>query len=92
MAVRETHPQPLAFRAAAMAAGHVRCRPRLIDEDEAFRLQIDLTIEPLTALFQDIGTVLLDGMAGLFLRVMPRRAKKRWRPATETDKPIPASA
>jgi hypothetical protein len=90
--VREAHPQAFAASAAAMAAGHVRCRPRLVDEHEAFRLQFDLAIEPVLTLLQDIGAVLLDGVAGLFLRVMPRRAKKRWRLATETDRPTSASA
>ena len=66
-----------ALGAAAMAAGHVGGGPRLIDEHEALGLQIELVVEPLFALPQDVGPVLLDGMASLFLRVMPRRAKKR---------------
>jgi len=77
VAVGEAHPQPLAFLAAAMAAGHVGGRPRLVDEDQALGLQIELAVEPVVPLLQDVGTVLLDGMASLFLRVMPRRAKKR---------------
>ena len=77
VAVREAHPQPLAFRAATMAAGHVGGSPGLVDEHEPFRLQIDLAVEPVPALLQDVGTVLLDCMASLFLRVMPRRTKKR---------------
>jgi hypothetical protein len=60
-----------------MAAGHVGGGPRLIDEDEALRIEVDLAVEPFPALLQDVGAVLLDGMASLFLRVMPRRAKKR---------------
>ena len=60
-----------------MAAGHVGGSPRLVDEDQALGIEIELTIEPALALSQDIGTVLLDSMASLFLRVMPRRAKKR---------------
>ena len=75
--VREAHPQPLAFRAAAMAAGHVGGGPSLVDEDQAFRLQIDLPVEPAPTLSQDVGTVLLDRVPGLFLRVIPCRAKKR---------------
>ncbi len=60
-----------------MAAGHVGGGPGLVDKDEAIRVQIELAIEPVLALFQDIGAVLLDGVASLFLRVMPRRTKKR---------------
>ena len=71
MAVREAHPQPFAFPAAPVAAGHVRCGPSLVDEDEALGFEIDLTIEPVSALPQDVGTVLLDRVPGLFLRVIP---------------------
>jgi hypothetical protein len=60
-----------------VAACHVGGRPRLVDEHKAFWLKIDLAVEPVPALLQDVGTILLDGMASLFLRVMPRRAKKR---------------
>ena len=46
-----------------MAAGHVRRGPGLVDEDEALGIKVELPFEPLLAL--------LDGMASLFLRVMP---------------------
>ena len=69
--MREAHPQPLAFPATAMAAGHVGGRPGFIDEDQALRFEIDLAVEPVMPLLQDVGTVLLDSMASLFLRVMP---------------------
>jgi enamine deaminase RidA (YjgF/YER057c/UK114 family) len=75
--VREAHPQALALGAAAMAAGHVGGGPGLVNEDEAIRVQIELAIEPLLALLQDIGAILLDGVASLFLRVMLRRTKNR---------------
>jgi hypothetical protein len=71
VAVREAHPQALTLRTAAMAAGHVGGGPGLVDEHEALGFQIELAIEPVLALLQDIGAVLLDGMASLFLRVMP---------------------
>jgi hypothetical protein len=45
MAVREAHPQTLAFGAAAMAACHVGRRPGFVDEDQAFWFQIELTVE-----------------------------------------------
>ena len=69
--MREAHAQPLASLAAAMAAGHVRCSPRLIDEDQTLRVKIELAVEPALALPQDVGSVLLDRMPGLFLRVIP---------------------
>ena len=71
MTLREAHPQPLAPRAATMAPGHVGGSPRLVDEDQAFRFQIDLTIEPGLSLPQHIGPVLLDGMASLYGMARP---------------------
>ena len=71
MAVREAHPQPLALRAAAMAAGHVGRSPGLIDEHEPLGIEVELAFEPVMPLPQDVGTVLLDRVAGLFLRVIP---------------------
>jgi hypothetical protein len=54
-----------------MAAGHVGGGPGFVDEDEALRIQIALAVEPALPLPQDVGAVLLDSMASLFLRVMP---------------------
>jgi hypothetical protein len=92
MTVGEAHPQVLASGTAAMAAGHVGGGPGFVDEDEALRIQIALAIEPVLPLLQDVGAVLLDGVASLFLRVMPRRTKKRCSPATDTCRPTPISA
>ena len=77
VSVREAHAQTLALGAAAMAAGHVGGSPGLVDKDKALGLEIGLPVEPVMPLLQDIGTVLLDSMASLFLRVIPRRTKKR---------------
>jgi len=52
--------------APTMATGHVGGGPRLIDEHEAFRCQIELALEPVLALPQDVGAVLLDRVPGLF--------------------------
>jgi len=71
MAVREAHPQAFALGAPPVAAGHVGGGPGLVDEDETLGFEIDLTVEPVPALPQDVGTVLLDRVAGLFLRVIP---------------------
>jgi transposase len=54
-----------------MAAGHVGGGPGLVDEDEAFGFEVDLAVEPMLPLPQDVGTVLLDRVPGLFLRVIP---------------------
>ena len=54
-----------------MAAGHVRCGPRLVDEDQALGVEIELAVEPALPLPQDVGPVLLDRVPGLFLRVIP---------------------
>jgi hypothetical protein len=71
-------------------AGHVRRRPDLIDEDQTFRIKIRLALEPVSALLQDDGPVLLDGMPGLFLRVRPWRWKNR--ESAEVDAATPRSA
>lgn len=49
-----------------MAAGHVGGGPRLVDEGEAFGSKVDLSVKPVLTLPQDVGTVLLDRVAGLF--------------------------
>jgi hypothetical protein len=43
--MREAPTHPLAFQAASVAAGHVRGGPGLVDEDETFGFEIDLTVE-----------------------------------------------
>ena len=63
MTVREAHPQPLAFRAAAITAGHVGGGPRFVYEHEPLGFEVELAVEPLPPLLQDVGPVLLDGMA-----------------------------
>jgi hypothetical protein len=60
-----------------MRAGHVGGRPCLVDEDQPLRVQVELVVEPVLALGQDVGPVLLDRVAGLFFRVIPWRTKKR---------------
>ena len=70
MAMRHADPQPLAPAAAAMAARHIGRGPGFIDEDEAFGVEIGLAVEPGLPALQNIRTVLLAGVRGLFLRVM----------------------
>lgn len=61
-----------------MSAGHIGLGPGFVDEDETLGIQVDLPVEPGLTLAQDIRSVLLAGVRGLFLRVSPCRAKKRW--------------
>lgn len=71
--MREAHPQAFASRAAAMRAGHVGRSPRLIDEHQTLWHQIDLANEPVAMLLQHIETVLLYGVASLFVLHSPTR-------------------
>lgn len=78
VAVGQSDPEPFASGTSAMASRHVGGSPSLVDEHEAVRVEIELALKPVPATSQDVGTILLRGMGGLFLRVMPWRAKKRW--------------
>ena len=46
MAVGVAQPQPLPPGAATMAARHVGCGLRLINEDEPLGLKVELVVEP----------------------------------------------
>jgi hypothetical protein len=50
-------------------ARHVRRRPGFINEDKPFRIEIELVFEPAAAAPQYVRTILLYGVASLFLRV-----------------------
>jgi len=89
--MREAHAQPLALAAAAMAAGHVRRAPGLVDEDEPLGIEVRLCLEPRATLVQDIRAILFDRVAGLFFRVIPCRWKKRDRAEVDVAMPRPAS-
>ena len=69
--MRISHPQALTLAAAAMTAGHVCGSPGLVDEDKTNRIEVELAAKPVPALPQDVRAVLLEGVAGLFFRVMP---------------------
>ena len=64
------HPQPLAAQRSAMGARHLRGSPGLVDEHQPIGIKVDLVFEPLMAPAQDVWTILLRGVARLFLRVM----------------------
>ena len=65
VAVREAHAQPLATPTPSVAGDHIGGGPGLVDEDQTLRLKIGLGVEPGAALAQEVGTVLLNRMAGL---------------------------
>ena len=90
VAVGEAHAQPRAARTAPMAAGHVGGGPGLIDEDQPLGVEVWLGVEPGAPLLQNVRAVLLDRVAGLFFRVIPRRWKNRDR--ADLDVAIPRSA
>jgi hypothetical protein len=60
-----------------MTARHVGRSPGLIDEDQPLGIKVKLPVEPILSAFQDVGTVLLGRVRGLFLRVMAWRLKNR---------------
>ncbi len=90
VAVREAHAQPRAALAAPMAACHVGRGPGLINEDEPLGVEVRLSVKPGAPLAQNVRSILLDGVAGLFFRVIPRRWKNRESP--DLDVAIPRAA
>jgi len=68
--MRKAHSQPLTLGATAMTTRHIGGGPGFINEHKAFWFEVDLPVEPALALPQDVGAVLLDRVAGLFLRVI----------------------
>lgn len=67
----DASPAAFAAKGAAAQTGHLGGQACLIDEDEAFRVEIGLSLEPVLAPLQDIGAILLQCMGGLFLNVQP---------------------
>ena len=89
MAVWVSHSQPFAFSTPAMAARHVRRSPGFVDEDQAVRVEVELSVEPVETPLQDVRAILLDGMPGLFFRVIPCLRKNRH--SDEVEVAIPRS-
>ena len=80
------HPgaQALAAEGPPVPAGYLGAGAGLVDEDEALRVEIELALEPSPSAAQDVGSVLLRRMRGLFLSVIFRRSKKRHSVETAT--------
>ena len=66
MSVRDAGPQPLTSRCPAAQSRHLGRGPCFVDKDEAGRIEIELALEPRLATAQDVRTVLLAGVNGLF--------------------------
>ena len=77
MTVRDGHAQAFAARGPSMGAVHVGPGPCLVDEDEPVGVEAGLAVAPGAPLAQHIRALLLRRVAGLFLRVMPWRTRKR---------------
>lgn len=66
VAVGNADAKPFASRRTSIATGHVCRGPRFVDEDEAFRIEIELAVKPLLAPLQDVRAILLACVCGLF--------------------------
>ena len=66
MAVWHAHAQSLAARGAAVRARHVGLGPRLVDEDEALGIEVELAFEPVLTPLHDVRAFLFGGVRGLF--------------------------
>ena len=69
-----------------MAAGHVGRRPGFVDEHQSRRIEVELAVEPRLALAQDVGTVLLDRVAGLYRMARPFSPAAGMMPVLEKGK------
>ena len=90
MAMWDGSSQSFAFGRAPKAARHIGGGPGLVDEDQLFRIEIELAFEPGLATFQNVGALLLGRVCGLFLSEIRRRPKKRQ--IADTLKRCPLSA
>ncbi|CIW59712.1 Uncharacterised protein [Streptococcus pneumoniae] len=83
VAVRHAGPQTLTAWGAAVPAGHLGGGPRLVDEHQPGRVEIELALEPGPPTLQDVGTALFVRVRRLFLSVIRRRSKNR-----QIDEPL----
>ncbi len=67
MSVWNAGAQPLSFGCTPVFAGHIGRGPGLVDEDELFGIEVELTVEPSLAPFLYVRPILLARMGGLFL-------------------------
>jgi hypothetical protein len=66
MSVRDFAHQAFAAPAAASEPDHVGAGAGLVDEDEAVRIKLLLTVSPVSACDRDVGTILFAGVNAFF--------------------------
>jgi hypothetical protein len=71
MAVRYGGAHPATAPTAPAFARHVRGSPGLVDEHQLSRVEIELPGKPNLSLLQNVRALLLLGVRGLFLKVIP---------------------
>lgn len=90
--VRDSQPAALASRSPTVAACHVGGRGSLVEENQPVGIEGVLVLEPSLAGCPYVLARLLGGGDRPFLRVMPRRAKKRDRLLVLVCRPRSAKA
>lgn len=73
--VRDRGMKPLAARTPPVEPRHLRIQARLVHEDQFRRVEIGLARGPCQPGRRYVLALLLFGVTGLFLRVIPRRSK-----------------
>ena len=66
MAMRNLGDQPLAKRRPSPERLHVGLDPSLVDEDQAFGIDLVLPLSPLSPSARDVGAVAFAGHDGFF--------------------------
>ncbi len=87
MTVRHPPDQPGAAPCAAAQAGHVGGRAGLVDENQLCRIKLWLEGFPRLPRRRHVGALLLRGVHGFFLKLMPCRSKNRQIELTPTRTP-----
>jgi hypothetical protein len=77
VAVRHGGHQPLPTPGPAMAARHVGGRPGLVDQHQALRVQVRLSVAPDRPGRGDVRPLPLGCVLGLFFRVRPAAVRNR---------------
>ena len=77
MAVGNADAQPTPSPATPAFARQICGSAGLINENKPSRIEVELRPKPLLALLQYVRALLLLGMRGFFLKVIPWRSKKR---------------
>ena len=76
----------LATLRAATQAGHFGRGPGLVDEHQPAGIEIGLALEPGPAARGDVRALLLGGVRGFFLKLIPWRSKNRHTVPVPTDR------